>query len=75
MKYAIVKVVNGNFNVHAEGFTDISKAKVSYHQLCASLWNASDVETAYVSIVDENLGITNGNSENIDKRPKEDVNK
>lgn len=55
MKYAIVKVINGNYSIHAEGFTDINKAKVSYFGLCQSLWNADDVITACVKIVDENL--------------------
>lgn len=55
MKYAIIKVINGNYFVHAEGMTDLSAAKVSYHGLCQTLWNASDVTTAMVMIVDENL--------------------
>ena len=55
MKYAVIKVVNGNYSVHAEGFTDVDQAKVSFHSLCQSLWNASDVVTAAVAIVDENL--------------------
>jgi len=57
MKYAIIKVINGNYYVHAEGFTDLSAAKVSYHNLCSSLWNAGDVQTATVMIVDENLSV------------------
>ena len=60
MKYAVIKVINGNYNIHAEGFTDLDKAKVSYHGLCQTLWNAADVETACVSIVDENLLIVQG---------------
>ena len=55
MKYAIVKVVNGNYAIHAEGFTTVESAKVAYHGLCQTLWNASDVITATVKIVDENL--------------------
>lgn len=55
MKYAIIKVINGNYSIHAEGFTDINKAKVSYFGLCQSLWNAADVITACVKIIDENL--------------------
>lgn len=26
MKYAIVKCINGNFSIHAEGFTSLDKA-------------------------------------------------
>lgn len=60
MKYAIIKVINGNYNIHAEGFTDINSAKTSFHQLCATLWNAPDVEKAMVKIVDENLDNAEG---------------
>lgn len=60
MKYAIVKVINGNYAVHAEGITDINAAKTSFHQLCATLWNAPDVVTAMVKIMDENLDNAEG---------------
>lgn len=55
MKYAIVKVINGSFSVHAEGYTDPNAAKVTFHGVCQTLWNAQDVVTAMVMIVDENL--------------------
>ena len=55
MKYAIIKVINGNYSVHAEGITNLDSAKVQFHGLCQTLWNASDVITAEVKIVDENL--------------------
>lgn len=55
MKYAIVKVINGNYFIHAEGYTDVNAAKVAYHGVCQTLWNAQDVVTAMVMIVDENL--------------------
>lgn len=55
MKYAIVKVINGNYFIHAEGITNINAAKVQYHGLAQTLWNAQDVETAMIMIVDENL--------------------
>lgn len=57
MKFAVLKVINGNFFVHTEGFTDLSSAKVSYHDLCKTLWNAPDVISATVMIVDENLSV------------------
>lgn len=72
MKYAVVKVTNGNFSIHAEGFTDLSKAKVNFHGLCQSLWNAEDVETACVMIVDENLDVAEGYKESIIKVTDED---
>lgn len=55
MKYAIIKCVNGNYSVHAEGITEVSSAKTQFHGLCQMLWNAPDVITATVKIVDENL--------------------
>ena len=57
MKYAVIKCINGAFFIHSEGWTDLSKAKVNYHELCKTLWNAPDVLTAKVEIVDEQLNI------------------
>ena len=61
MKYAIIKVVNGNYFVHAEGITNLVDAKTQYHGLCQVLWNAPDVITGCVAIVDENLEIFSEN--------------
>ena len=55
MKYAIIKVINGNYSIHAEGITDISAAKTQFHGLCQTLWNAPDVITGEVMIADEQL--------------------
>jgi len=63
MKYAIIKCINGNYSVHAEGITTVPAAKVQFHGLCQTLWNASDVITAEVKIVDENLDCVEGYSE------------
>ena len=52
MKYAIIKVINGNFFIHAEGITELNRAKTSFHGLCQTLWNSSDVLDAYA--VDRN---------------------
>lgn len=65
MKYAIIKVINGSFSVHAEGMTELSAAKVNYHGLCQTLWNAPDVLSAYVAIVDEQLDVVEGMKEYI----------
>lgn len=73
MKYAIVKVSNGNYAIHAEGITDVKRAKTTFHQLSASLWNADDVETACVMIVDENLDAVEGYKEFISKIEEEPV--
>ena len=63
MKLAIVKVINGNFFIHAEGITDLAAAKTQYHGLCQTLWNAPDVISAYVMIVDEQLDVVEGYKE------------
>ena len=54
MKYAIITCINSNFAVKTE-YTALDKAKVGFHQQCASLWNAEDVLEAEISIMDENL--------------------
>lgn len=69
MTYAIIKAINGSYSVHSEGFTDLSKAKVDYHGLCQTLWNAPDVITAEVKIVDENLDCVEGYKERITHEP------
>ncbi len=54
MKYAIITCINSNFAVKAE-YDALDKAKVGFHQQCASLWNAEDVLEAEIHIVDENF--------------------
>ena len=68
MKYAIVKVVNGNFAVASEHGENKDAAIIAFHQLCASLHNASDVVTSCVKIVDEQLDCVDGYVEVIDRR-------
>lgn len=63
--YGIVKCINGHYFIHAEGITDISNAKTQFHGLCQTLWNAPDVITAEVMIVDEQLDCVEGYKENI----------
>lgn len=69
MKYAVIKVVNGNFFVHAEGFTDIDNAKSVYHALCHTLLNATDVIKAWAAVVDDELNIYDGYKEYIHHEP------
>ena len=69
MKYAIIKVINGNYFIHSEGITDIANAKVQFHGLCQVLWNAPDVTTAYVMIADEQLDAVEGYKEYIHHEP------
>ena len=63
MKYAIIKCINGNYFIHAEGITDLVAAKATFHGLCQTLWNAPDVITAEVKIMDENLDCVEGYKE------------
>ena len=63
MKYAIIKVTNGNYSVHAEGITSLESAKTQFHGLCQTLWNAPDVITAEAAIVDEQLDVVEGYKE------------
>lgn len=65
MKYAIIKVVNGNYFIHAEGITNLASAKTQFHGVCQTLWNASDVLSANVMIVDEQLNYVDGYKEYI----------
>ena len=70
MKYAIVKVINGNCFIHAEGITELSSAKTQFHGLCQTLWNAPDVLTAHVAIIDEQLDVVEGYKEFIHHEPQ-----
>lgn len=73
MKFAILQCVNGNFSIKSE-WTDLEKAKVNYHSVCASLWNAADVLTATVCIIDEALIVQMGYKEYVvhEKKPEEE---
>lgn len=53
-KYALIQCVNGSFTVDSE-WSDLQGAKVAFHDKCKTLWNAPDVETATVKIVDSKL--------------------
>lgn len=70
MTYAIIKVINGSYSVHAEGITALASAKTNFHGLCQTLWNAPDVITATVKIVDENLDCVEGYKEFITHKPQ-----
>lgn len=73
MKYAIIKVINGTYAIHAEGITTVEAAKTQFHGLCQVLWNAPDVETAHVMIADEQLDAVEGYKERI-SHPQEQIN-
>ena len=60
MKYAIIKCINGNYSIHAEGITTLQSARISFHQLCAALWNDPSTITAMVMVADQNLDAVEG---------------
>ena len=64
MKYAVIACVNGTYSVRAEGMT-LEAAKVFFHGLCQTFWNAPDVLSAYVMIADEQLDAAEGYKEYI----------
>lgn len=65
MKYAVVKCSNGSYAIASEGWTDKEKAIVDFLGKAQALHNASDVQTACVMIVDENLDVVEGYKEYI----------
>ena len=58
-KYALVNCVNGNFTVVSE-HNNKQAGIVAFHQRCATLWNAPDVITATLNLVDENMYVVDG---------------
>lgn len=74
MKYAVIKCSNGAFVIESE-WSDLTKAKVQFHGVCQTLWNAPDVVTAKVMIVDELLNCVEGYREFIrhDPEPEPEV--
>ena len=70
MKYSVIQCVNGSNTIVAEGITDLSFAKTRFHGLCQTLWNAPDVLTGEVMIVDEQLNCVEGYKEFIHHDPQ-----
>ena len=68
--YSIIKCINGNYAIHAEGITALENAKTMFHGLCQTLWNAPDVLTAHVMIADEQLDCVEGYKEFIHHEPQ-----
>lgn len=65
MKYAVISCTNGNFKIESEHGDNLQAAIVNFHNICAAFWNAQDVITAKVEIVDEALNVVDGKSEYI----------
>lgn len=73
MKYALIQCVNGNFSILSEHGENLQAARVAFHDRCKILWNASDVITAQVAIIDSNLSYVDGRIEEISH--KEEIEK
>ena len=71
MKYALIEVINGNYYIRAEGITSLESAKTQFHGRCQTLWNASDVISAYVMIANEQLDVVEGYKEFIHHESEE----
>lgn len=69
MKLALIQCVNGNYSVVSEGHTTEQAALVAFHDRCKILWNAADVITGEVAIVDEQLDVYHGYKELIRHEP------
>ena len=70
MKYAIIKVINGNFSIDSEWGENLLGAKTAYHGACQALWNEPAVLNAYVMIADEQLDAVDGYKERIHHDPQ-----
>ena len=69
MKYSIIKCINGAFTVDSQ-HGELTLAKVRFHAVCQTLWNAKDVITGKVMIVDEQLNCVDGYAEYIHHDPE-----
>jgi len=69
MKLALIQCVNGNFSIVSEHGDNEQAAKVAFHNRCQILWNASDVITGEVEIVDEQLDVYKDYKEFISHEP------
>ena len=65
MKYSLISCINGNFKIEAEYGTNKQGAIVGFHDKCKIYWNATDVITGCVCVMDENLDVVEGKVEYI----------
>lgn len=65
MNYAVISTINGNFKIESEHGNDKQAAMVDFHDKCKIYWNAPDVETGTVMVVDESLCNVDGHTERI----------
>jgi hypothetical protein len=76
MKYYVIQSSNGTVSVVSE-WTDLNSAIVAYHDRCKILWNAKDVITGVVILVDSSLNTVGGYREfithTVEETTEEDV--
>lgn len=58
-KFALIQCVNGNFSVVSEHSSE-NEGIIAFHQVSAALWNAPDVITATLNLVNQSLEIVDG---------------
>lgn len=64
MKYYVIYVSNGALQGDKiSEWSDLSKAKSEFHNVCRTLWNAKDVIKATVKILDSQLDTVEGYTE------------
>ena len=71
MKYALSQVSNGNFSIVSEHGENKQAAFVAFHDRCMILWNATDVISATVAVIDENQDVVEGKKEYISHQAAE----
>ena len=63
MKYSVISTVNGNFKIESEWNNNLSGAKKNFWNKCIAYEDAQDVQTATISIIDENQDVVEGKKE------------
>ena len=67
MKYAVLKIVNGNFLIDSEHGEDKDAAIIRWHTVSAALRNDAETKTATIKVIDEQGDLVDGYKEYISK--------
>ena len=70
MKYYVIQSSNENVSIVSE-WSDLNSAIVAYHDRCKILWNAKDVISGVVILVDSSLNTVGGYREFITHEQEE----
>lgn len=65
MYYSVISCINGSFKIEAECGDNMQQAFTVFHSTCTAFWNAQDVITGMVAVVDENLNVVSNKKEYI----------